>query len=107
MTNKSGTTLDTKIWRETSKSKNNKSATSMTAAQHRKHAGKACNLPDGKKRTARFQNNNQPTKPMGVKSRWSRAVTGFGSRKMSYYQKRRKGDNSSSWLDDGCAQWCF
>jgi hypothetical protein len=106
MTNKSGTTLDAKIWRETSKSKNNKSTTSMTAAQHRKHAGKATYLME-KKRTTRFQNNNQPTKPMGVKSRWSRAVTGFGSRKMSYYQKRRKGDNSSSWLDDGYAQWCF
>jgi hypothetical protein len=89
MTNKSGTRLDTKNGREISKSKKQ-----INHIHEHSTTEKICrnsNLPSGKNGTTGYQNNDQPTKPIDVKARWSRAEAGFGSKKMSYYQQRRMG----------------
>jgi hypothetical protein len=62
----------------------------MKAAQHRRHAGKANYLMERMEQHGNKITTSQLNQ-FGVKARWSRAVAGFESRKMSYYQQRRMG----------------
>jgi hypothetical protein len=94
MTKNSRTSLDTKFWREISKSKNKLSTNMCTAEKTSRNS----NLPNWKNETTRYQNNNQPTIPIDVKARWSRAVDGFWSRKMSYRQRRMGVTAAVGWM---------